>query len=246
MKRPRVHSFNNPITLFALLLSTIVFSSACAKVEKPLAEAPAAPVTAPTQAASKEMPKLPPPQIDEVQAAVKRVFKESVVIDTERKQTFIVGDFNGDLSQDLAVVLKPASDKLPELNEEYPNWILRDLASPTVPRGPKLRVTAQDELLAIIHGYEARGWRDDQATQTYLLKNAAGRDLRSCSAREFIAENKGRKMPQVRGDLVEQELRGRPGYLYYASATYSWYDPKSFTEEPVRRAVHMAPTVPKQ
>jgi hypothetical protein len=186
------------------------------------------------------MSKLPPPQTTEVQEALKRVFKEAVVIDTSNKPTFIVGDFNGDRSQDIAVLLKPASDQLAALNEEFPNWILRDLGGPNPPASPRLRIAANDKLLAIIHGYEARGWRDDQATQTYLLKNAAGPGMEAYSAKEFVAAYQGRKLPQVRGDVVGQEVGGKLRCIYFAAATYSWYDPKTFNDEPERSMVHMA------
>src|SRR2546425_10887829 len=230
------------------IVSALVILSGCSKSEKPVAEAPALPQTTGTSSTPltvqanrpQQISKLPSPQMNEVQQAVKRVFKEAVLVDTSHQPTFIVGDFNGDLSQDIAVVLKPASDKLSELNEESPTWILRDLAGPTQPSGPRLRIGAKDKLLAIIHGYDAEGWRDHQATQTYLLKNAAGSGMETHSAKDFAATHQGSKLPQLRGDLVGEELGGKSGYLYYAGATYSWYDPKTFTGEPERRVVHMA------
>jgi hypothetical protein len=179
-----------------------------------------------------QISKLPPPDLNQVQEAVKRVFKESVVIDTSRKPAFIIGDFNGDLSQDVAVVLKPAAQKLSDLNEEYPNWILRDLAAPKDTRAPRLGVAANEVLLAVIHGYGPSGWRDPQATQTFLLKNAVGSGLATHSPKDFAAANQGKQMPQLRGDVVREELAGTPGYLYFAGATYSWYDPKTFKDDP--------------
>ena len=231
----------------AVLISALSILSGCSKSEKPVAEVPTLPQTTGTSSTPltaqanrpQQLSKLPSPQIDEVQQAVKRVFKEAVVIDTSHKPTFIVGDFNGDLSQDLAVVLKPASDKLSELNEEFPTWILRDLAGPTQPGSPRLRVGAKDKLLAIIHGYEAQGWRDHQATQTYLLKNAARPGMEAYSAKDFLATQHGRKMPQMRGDVLGEDAEGKSGCLYYAGATYSWYDPKTFNDETERRVVHM-------
>jgi hypothetical protein len=227
----------------------------CSKTEKHLAEALPAPVAAeapppPVTASAnqpKQMPKLPPPQTNEVQEAVKRVFKEAVLIDTGQKPAFIVGDFNGDLSQDIAVLLKPSSDKLSELNEEFPNWILRDLAGTSNQNAsPRLRVAANDKLLAIIHGYDAKGWRDNQATQTYLLKNAARSDMELYSAREFMAAYHGSKVPQLRGDVVGQEIGGKLKCIYYSGATYSWYDPKTFNEASEQRAIHMAPRETKK
>ncbi len=126
-----------------------------------------------------------------------------------------------------------------ELNEEFPNWLLRDLAEPAQPRSPRLRVAANDKLLAIIHGFEANGWRDEQATQTFLLKHAAGPGMETYSAKEFVAAYRGRKLPQVRGDVVGQEIRGKLKCIYYAGATYSWYDPQTFDLKPAQRVAHM-------
>jgi len=237
----------------AALISALLLLTGCAKTEKPLAEAPP-PVKAeappPPVSTPPDQPqlisKLPPPQTIEVQEAVKRVFKEAVLIDTDSKPSFIVGDFNGDRSQDVAVVLKPASDKLAALNEEFPNWILRDLAGSNPPASPRLRVAANDKLLAIIHGYHARGWRDDQATQTYLLKNAGGSGMETYSAKEFVAAYQGKKLPQLQGDVLGQEIGGKLRCIYYSGATYSWYDPKTFKDEPERRMVHMAPRETKK
>ena len=231
-----------------LLVSALVILCGCSQSRERVAEAPVLPqnvgTSSPPLTAQTNQPQrtsgLPSPQINEVQQAVKRVFKEAVLIDTSHNPTFIVGDFNGDRSQDIAIVLKPASDKLSELNEEAPTWILRDLAGPTQPGSPRLRVGAKDKLLAIIHGYDAQGWRDQQATQTYLLKNAAGSGMATYPAKDFLAKHEGSKLPKLQGDLVGEELGGKSGYLYYAGATYSWYDPKTFTGETERRVVHMA------
>ena len=242
-------SRNNGFGL-VLLAFVLSISTGCSKTEKssaeappPLvtAEAPPPPVTAPADQ-PQQMPKLPPPQPNEVQDAVTRVFRDAALIDTSHKPSFIVGDFNGDKSQDIAVVLKPAPDKLSELNEEYPNWILRDLAgTPNQPGSHRLLITASDKLLAIIHGYDAKGWRDQQATQTYLLKNAAQTGMEAYSPKEFVAAYQGRKIPQLRGDVLGEEIGGKLKCIYFSGASYSWYDPKTFNEENEQRAVHMAP-----
>lgn len=233
-----------------ILICALSVSTGCTKTQQPSAQAPRAPVTAeappaPVSAQAdqpRQMPKLPPPQFNEVQEAVKRVFKEAVFVDTNLKPAFIVGDFNGDFSQDIAVALKPASDKLPELNEEFANWMLRDLGgTPNQSGSPRLRVAENDKLLAIIHGYNVNGWRDHQATQTFLLKNAAHSGMEAYSAKEFVAAYHGRKMPELRGDVVGQEIGGKLRCIYYSGADYSWYDPKTFNQESEQRAVHMGP-----
>lgn len=211
----------------------------CAKPEQPKLEAPP-PSPAAQRAQPQQMSTLPPARLNEVQEAVKRVFKEAALIDTSRNPNFIGGDFNGDLSPDIAVILKPAPGKLSEMNEDFPAWILKDPFVTNQPATPPLRVAENELLLAIIHGYGPGGWRDPQATQTFLLKNAVGSGAAPQAKNEFLTANRGKKLPRLRGDLIGEELRGRSGYLYYADATYSWYDPKTFVPEPEKRLVHSA------
>jgi hypothetical protein len=229
-------SHNRRIGL-ALTITACLFIFACATEKKPIAEAPhPSPVLAADE--PQQMAKVPPPQMNEVQEAVKRVFKETVDMDTSHVPVFIAGDLNGDHSEDIAVVVKPASEKIPELNEESPPWILRDLFATAESRSPRLRIADKDVLLAVIHGYGASGWRDPQATQTFVLKNAVGSGMVVHSSKEFAAANQGKPQPLLRGAVVEEVLDGKSGYLYYAGATYSWYDPKTFKAEPERGMVH--------
>ena len=156
------------------------------------------------------------------------MFKDAAVIDSNFNPSFLTGDFNGDSSQDLAVILKPAPNKLAEMNEQYPSWLLRDPILNGNAQRPALNVEDRDVLLAIIHGYGENDWRDSQATQTYLLKNVVGFNLKVRSIKEFQSAHNGRRLPRPQGDLIQETLRGADGYLYYASASYSWYDPKTF------------------
>lgn len=228
----------------AALIAVCPFLFSCATTaEQPTAESPpAAPapvvqVDQPHQASS-----LPPPELNTVQEAVKRVFKDSALIDTSHKPVFIAGDFNGDLSQDIAVVLKPVPEKLSDLNEEFPSWIVRDPLEAGKSRIPRLRVGANEVLLAVIHGYGANGWHDPQATQAYLLKNAVGSGMKARQAQDVVTASQGKKLPRLHGDVIGEELGGTSGYLYYAVATYSWYDPKTFKgDEPERGMVHTPP-----
>lgn len=221
-------------------IAACMFMFACSAPPQPLAEAPP-PAPMATADQPQTMSKLPAPQMNEVQEAVKRVFKDAVVIDTSHTPVFIAADFNGDLSEDIAVVLKPASDKLAELNEEFPAWILRDLRGPAESQSPRLRIADGEVLLAVIHGYGANGWRNPEATQTFLLKNAVGSGMVIQPLKEFTDANQGRDLPRPRGDVVGETVQGRPGYLYYAGASYSWYDPKTFKPEPEQGMVHGRP-----
>lgn len=231
--------------VFAFLMC-VLFLSGCSTADKPVAEAPPQPATpaaadsAIAGATNQPLPvanNLPLPELKTVAEAVKRVFKDAAFVDTTRQPAFLAGDFNGDRSQDIVVVIKPAADKIAEMNEEFPRWILRDPFGSAESKSPRLRVGANDELLAVIHGYGSNGWRDPEATQTYLLKNAAGSRMATHPVKEFAAANQGKKLPQLRGDLVGEVIQGKAGFLYFAGATYSWYDPKTFKGEVGERAL---------
>ena len=238
-KLPLVAEASSPGSRIALSLLVIFccFAFGCSTGSKPKMEAPPAAI-AKTEDSAPQVAKLPPPELHQVQEAVKRVFKDAAIIDSSQRPAFVAGDFNGDLSEDIAVVLKPTPERLSDLNEEYPAWILRDPFGTPEARSPRLRVAATDVLLAVIHGYGAEGWRDPQATQTYLLKNAAGSAMETHAGKDFVTANQGKKLPTLRGDLIGEMRDGKSGYLYYSGATYSWYDPKTFTGEPDPRRGH--------
>jgi hypothetical protein len=174
------------------------------------------------------------------------VFRNAVIIDTKSSPYFMVGDFNGDLSQDVAVVVKPAAAGLMEINDELANWILVDPKisyhsrsyAGMVRRPARVRVSDGDILLAVIHGFGFNGWRDDQATQTYVLKNAAGAGMRTEARRQVVRPDTQDKLPHIRGDVIAQGLAGQSGFLYYNGAKYAWYDPRTYKPDALARTAH--------
>jgi hypothetical protein len=207
-------------TVFLLMLSACSSSKRQVAEQTPPAYQPtpeSTPVRLTAPAAAKT---------SEVQEAIKRVFKDAAVLDTNYNPNFLAGDFNGDGSQDIAVILKPV--KLDLMNQELPPWLVRE---PRAKRDPRLllKIQKDETLLAVIHGYGTNDWRDPDATQTFVLKNVVGNDLKVHSLKDFVTANSGRKLPRPQGDLIGETVQGNPGYLYYAAATYSWYDPKTFT-----------------
>ena len=212
--------------LFPLLVFVIGIAG-CSQTKTALVEAPPAYQPKASEAQLK-LPTLGSAKLSEVQDAVHRVFKDSAVIDSKSEPGFFTGDFNGDESQDLAVVIKPAAGKLVEMNEEYPAWLLRDPTIDTNSKRPVLSISDEESLLAIIHGFGNNNWRDPQATQTFLLKNVVGAKMIVVNGKDFVSNNSGKKLPRPQGDLIGENLRGTDGYLYYASANYAWYDPKTF------------------
>jgi hypothetical protein len=207
------------------LLTGLPLIFACNSAPKRVAEAPPVAYQATPQGTPVRMGVAQAPKLNEVQDAVKRVFKEAAVVQRDYDPSFIAGDFNGDESQDLAVIIKPI--KLDEMNQELPPWLVRDPLGHK-PAKIRLAITKDEPLLAVIHGYGTNDWRDPEATQAFVLKNAVGHDLRVQSGKEFVAANSGKNLPRPAGDLIGETLQGNQGYLYYARATYSWYDPKTF------------------
>lgn len=222
-------------------LLSLTFIAACSTT-KPVA-VEQAPVYQPSpQSTPVRMQVASAPKLVEVQEAVKRVFKDAAVVDTKYNPHFLAGDFNGDTSQDIAVILRPAPGKMEQMNQELPPWLVRD------PRGNKsattrLKIEPDEVLLAVIHGFGTNDWRDPEATQTFLLKNVVGNDLHVESSQQFVKANSGKKLPRPQGDLIEETLQGTHGYLYYASSTYSWYDQKSFKGETSKGMVHQPRTL---
>jgi len=165
------------------------------------------------------------PKLNEVQSKVKTVFKDAAVLDPNYNPNFFSGDFNGDASQDLVVILKPV--KLDEMNRQFAPWLVRD---PRSSQSTRVRppIEKDETLLAVIHGFGTNDWRDPDATQTFLLKNVVGHNLKVATGKEFLEANSGRKLPRPQGDLIGETIDGAQGYLYYATSNYSWYDPKTF------------------
>lgn len=233
--------------LFILIIAAAFISLACAAANQPAkgdSTAPATPTPESAQAApeansSQEAAKKAgvsaTPKLAEVQEAVKRVCQDSVTIDTSRSEPFIVGDFNGDGSQDLAVIVKPAKGALPALNSEYANWIVEDplkvvLPDPNkavqqLPRAPgPVQVQQNDVLLLILHGYQKEGWHHQYARQTFLLRNAVGENIRTQSLTEMSKTPAGKKpQPQLPGDVIREKLAGQDGFLYWTNAKYAWH-----------------------
>ena len=246
-----------PALVLCVAAACALLSAACAgssaRRQAVVAEAPPPPAEAPAQApelniipaAAEAAGALhtPPPGAAEVVGAVERIFNGALT--TGPTLSFAVGDFNGDDSQDLAVAVVAAPGRLEEVNDELAGWIIKDPFAP-LPEGAALYGAARrrvlvgesDALLAVIHGYGAAGWRDARATQTYVLKGAAGESLRARARQAALASGDEAKMPRLVGDVIDETVGGRAGFIYYNGAHYLWYDPRGYRKPPPVRVVH--------
>jgi hypothetical protein len=205
-------------------------STAAANQPQP---APPSPLPSPRQEGN--APVEPPASVAELQDVVKRIYKTAVTLDESRQRMYVVGDFNGDNSEDIAIAVKPGKGMLAELNSEYANWILEDPRAVMMmeahrdvqkfPEKPAPVVVRQsDNLLVVIHGHQETGWRNPKATQTYLLRNAVGAEMKTERARSLINEAATKEqLPPLRGDVIQQTLAGSPGFIYWTGAKYAWH-----------------------
>lgn len=241
----------NSLFYLLMLVASVCFA-ACAESkphaasEQPIVTAPpAAQTTSPTPILNPtpdEAVALPTPKPAEAQGAVARVYGNAVMVDTGSVPVLIVGDFNGDGSQDIAVVVKPAKGKLDELNSELANWILEDPrqvmqpnahanAQPLAKVPEPLKVQPNELLMAIIHGYKQEGWRNSEAKQSYLLKNSVGQMMTAQPIRALQNSGNRTKLPgQQNGDIIREMLSGEEGFIYWNGAKYLWHQ---MTHKPV-------------
>ena len=171
-----------------------------------------------------------PPNPTEIRDAVARVFEKAATPD-ESRPGFAVGDFNGDGSEDLAVAIKPGENSLSEINNELANWLLENprtvvINTASTVRPPLVkpeRAEIGDSLLAIIHGVGAKGWRNPEAKQTFLLKNGVGSNMTVLAVKDLMAGKGKAKLPSLRGDTISQRLSGQAGILFWTGAKYAWH-----------------------
>ena len=212
-------------TATALLTVSLLALCACGSASKPKAEAPPVAYQSTPESAKPLAPSVAiAPKLNEVESKIKIVFKDAAVLHPGHNPNFFSGDFNGDNSQDLVVILKPV--KIDEMNQQFTPWLVRDPRS-NISTRVRPPIHKDEALLAVIHGFGNNDWRDPEATQTFVLKNVVGNDMKVQSGKEFVEANSGRKLPRPQGDLIGETIAGTQGYLYYATSNYSWYDPKT-------------------
>ncbi len=154
------------------------------------------------------------PALAEVQPTLDRVFEQTLAVDRATRPAFVAGDFNGDDVPDLAVAVRPRSpDAVPTLNAELTSWSVQDATAPatlTMSKPEPVKVAAGDLLLAVVHGVGAGGWRDPQARQGYLVKNAVGSGLQLRPLSGVPAAIRMRVNRTHVGDVIVGKRGGEP------------------------------------
>jgi hypothetical protein len=197
-----------------------------ALIEKPI---PVTPI--PVQKAVEPPPKLPPPQPVEVESAIHRIFRDDLLLDQGDGQWFIVGDFNGDNIEDVAVIARVNAGKVDDINGELANWTIQDAdkffvaaggqRAVKVPRMDAGKLGRGEQVLVIIHGYGPRGWRGNDARQAYVLRHAAGTFV---GLAPNISEKSIRLMHlPVRSDIIKEIRDNKKGFLFWTGGAYAWH-----------------------
>jgi hypothetical protein len=197
-------------------------------VEKPISIATPQPSPGVSATAAQ---KLPAPTETEVEAAFHRVFGDDLTLSTANRPFFILGDFNGDGSEDLALIASPAPGKLHDINSELANWTIQDadkalIPAPTKrvvvpPRAERPAIVAGEQVLAIIHGFGAMGWRNPDARQAYLVKHAAAPLLGT--APSFSQKAIRALHLPYETEIIRQIRNKRKGFLFWTGGVYAWH-----------------------
>jgi hypothetical protein len=198
------------------------------QVEKPIPAATPQPAVQQTPAPAA---KLPPPTVAEVETAFRRIFGDSLIAGHAGAPVFIVGDFNGDQSQDLAVVAQPGAGKLDDLNSELANWTIQDadkalIAPPdksvvVAPKATRPKVERGEEVLAIIHGFGPTGWRSPEARQAYIVKHAPG-SLHGTAPSLSQKAIQAMHLP-AQTDIIEGVRQKQEGFVFWTGGVYAWH-----------------------
>ncbi len=197
---------------------------------QPVMEKPVAGAAAQPAAEATPFPGLPDPTIAQVQEAVHRVFGEVLVMDHSTQPNFIVGDFNGDGSEDLAVIARAAAGKTDAINDGLANWIIRDTdkvflppANEHVVKVPDIRpqrVEAGERVLAIIHGFGPNGWRDPASRQAQILKHPPA-VIRGKAASSSEMAIRALRLT-VQSEIIKGSRGDKSGYLFWTGSIYAW------------------------
>jgi hypothetical protein len=161
-----------------------------------------------------------------VRQLVARTFGGSVALAGDAPQ-YVSGDFNGDGSEDVAVLVRPVGGKLEEINGANANWIIRDPHKVFLPAAGQRVITleanpkpetveANDVLIAMIHGVGPEGWRGPLTQQIFLLRNAA----ESSPVTEHPAQLPWQ--PQ-KAAVLRETSQHAPGYVYWVGTMYAWH-----------------------
>ena len=185
---------------YVSMLFAIVLLAFSARGPKTRTEAEPVPTSA-TALPPSAKETLPPATTKEADVAVRTVFEGTVV----PTGSFVSADLNGDGSEDLIIPVKIRPGQLEKLSSDLANWTVQDVFDVDVPppqattfvyrkRYVKPSITYRDALVAVIHGYGSKGWRETEARQAYILVNVSETRLSIAAIHDL--EARGMNLPR--------------------------------------------------
>ena len=227
-RREKLVEFISAVLLAACLCGC---NSSASRAESPIVDMAFTPASVSSNSAVSPLPNRAATSA-EVKEALNRIFADDVSIAAGSENKVLEGDFNGDGSVDVAIIVRPAADKLPAINGQLANWTIqnphrafvppRHKSVVTLPPHPAAEVVGKDELLlAMIHGNGPSGWRDPDARQAFLLRQAVGSSMQVGWPSPKLKHDVGAFANQT--NVLTESQSGVPGALYWTGAGYAWH-----------------------
>jgi hypothetical protein len=216
------HARGTTAALAVLALAAgVVFSRALARaprVERPLPPSPAAPEHLRPRVVEADFS---PARGGEARLALRRVFGVAVSLPGDEAA---VGDFNGDGSPDMAVLVRAAAGHAAHVSDPLANWTVHDcmpsrvLAAGAGSPPPPAAVMEGESFLAVVHGYRGRGWRDPDARQAYLVRG--GPDGPWVARPRAAYPDLGAHREAAMGDVLAP-ARQRDSFVHWTGGRYA-------------------------
>lgn len=172
------------------------------------------------------------PAPSDLQPTLDRLFERALAVDRELQPGFVTGDFTGDALADLAVAVRPRNeDALARLNAELPRWRLQDATAGDQAQAVA-PVTANERLLAVVHGVAGAAWSGPGDRPRYLVRHAVGTGMRARPLSSMPPAVRMRVNRAHTGDVILQERSSERGLIFWTGAAYAWADLTSVAPVP--------------
>jgi len=140
--------------------------------------------------------------------------------------------FNGDGSEDLAIVGKVNESSLAEINNELANWILEDPRAIPI-QGSKAakrvaatqtRQSGENRFPNGDHSWSRRAGLAQSRSPAGLLVTKRKRDGHSGSIRQrfYRRDSANSRLPPLTGEAISETMNGRHGLIFWTGAKYAW------------------------
>ena len=214
----------------SLILALVVFCFSTSRREvepRTIAEAP------PSAVSETKSKSLPLATAVDVRNTIARVFGDFVVLPDVHRPAFVSNDWNGDGSQDLAVIVNINVKGAAKTNAGLLNWSVQNVEHVELPtagaavytfhqKQPPVTIKNGQRVMAIVHGTGEQGWRSPEAAQAYVLVNAPSKELSTIST--IVLDEAGVALPRTTANpeqvVIGESAVGKQA-LYWTGGQYA-------------------------